>query len=159
MTIRDLRADELDFLDEMLYAALAWRPESELPPRELVLEHPQVVIFRRAWGRAGDVALLAEEDERLLGVCWCRLFTVAEHGEGFYDEATPELAIGVVQEARGRGVGASLMAALHERLRAAGTGRASLSVDPANPAKRLYERLGYVDVGPGDRKGLMLLEL
>ena len=42
MEIRDLRRDETDFLRQMLYTALAWRPDVELPPREWVLEHPQV---------------------------------------------------------------------------------------------------------------------
>jgi len=38
MEIRDLRRDETDFLRQMLYTALAWRPDVELPPREWVLE-------------------------------------------------------------------------------------------------------------------------
>jgi GNAT superfamily N-acetyltransferase len=54
----NLRADETAFLREMLYAALAWRPGVELPPREWVLEHPQVAPFHVAWGRDGDTALM-----------------------------------------------------------------------------------------------------
>jgi hypothetical protein len=38
--IRDLREDELDFLRDMLYAALAWRPGVELPRPELGVEAP-----------------------------------------------------------------------------------------------------------------------
>ena len=54
MEIRDLRPDETSFLRDMLYTALAWRPNVELPPREWVLEHPQVAPFHTAWGRGGD---------------------------------------------------------------------------------------------------------
>ena len=76
--IRDMANGEIAFLQEMLYAALAWRPDVELPSREWVLEHPQVVIFHKGWGRAGDTALVAEEDGRPIGAVWCRLFTKAD---------------------------------------------------------------------------------
>jgi len=65
MVIRDLENGEAAFLQEMLYAALAWRPGVELPPKEWVLAHPQVVVFHEEWGRSGDVALVAEENRRL----------------------------------------------------------------------------------------------
>lgn len=159
MVIRDLRPDEVPFLQEMLYAALAWRPDVELPPREWVLEHPQVAPFHAAWGRGGDTALVAEEHGAARGLAWYRFFTEAEHGEGFVDEATPEVAVAVVDGLRGRGIGGALMREIHERAREQGVERISLSVDPANPAKRLYVRLGYVDFEPDDENGRMVLEL
>jgi ribosomal protein S18 acetylase RimI-like enzyme len=157
--IRELVDGEAGFLREMLLAALAWRPGVELPPAEWVLAHPQVSVFHEGWGRAGDTAFVAEDDSRLVGAAWYRFFTNESHGEGFVDEATPELAIAVVDGCRGRGIGRRLMEALHERARADGLPRLSLSVDAENPAKRLYERLGYVDYEPGDDLGRMILEL
>ena len=118
LLIRELTDDDLGFLREMLYAALDWRPDAELPPIEFVLAHEQVVIFHEGWGRAGDTALVAEENGRPVGVAWYRFFTEAEHGEGFVDEDTPELAIAVVEQSRGQGVGRSLLEAMHERARA-----------------------------------------
>ena len=159
MLIRDLRADEVAFLREMLYAALAWRPNVDLPPLEVVLEHPQVAPFHLGWGRAGDTALVAEDADVLVGLAWFRFFTDAEHGEGFVDESTPEVAVAVVDGRRGRGIGGSLLDAIHGRAREQRVARISLSVDPDNPARRLYERLGYVDLQPGDAKGRMVLEL
>ena len=157
--IRDLRDDELEFLREMLYTALDWRPDVELPPREFVLAHEQVVIYHEDWGRDSDVALVAEEDGRPIGAAWYRFFTEEVHGEGYVDEETPELAIAVVDGYRGHGVGRALMDALHERARQAGLERVGLSVDADNPAKRLYERLGYFDYKPNDDLGRMILEL
>jgi GNAT superfamily N-acetyltransferase len=159
VTIRDLRADEHAFLGEMLYAALAWRPDTELPPIEFVLAHPLASMFHAGWGRAGDTALVAEEDGQPIGLVWYRFFTDDEHGEGYVDAETPELAIAVVDGHRGRGVGRSLMEAMHERACGAGLGRISLSVDADNPAKRLYARLGYVDYEPDDDLGRMVFEL
>src|SRR5262245_22336608 len=143
----------------MLYTALDWRPDVELPPREWVLEHPQVAPFHTAWGRDGDVGLVAEQEGGACGLAWYRFFTESEHGEGFVDEATPEVAVAVVDGHRGRGIGRALMLALADRAREQGIDRLSLSVDPDNPAKRLYRRLGYVDLEPGQENGRMLLEL
>ena len=156
---RDLGADEIGFLREMLYVALDWRPDVELPAAEWVLAHPQVVVFHEGWGRPGDTALLAEEDDRRVGLVWYRLFTEGVHGEGFVDERTPEVAIAVVDGFRGRGIGGQLMTAAHERARRDGIDRLSLSVDADNPAKRLYRRLGYVDYEPDDGLGRMVLAL
>ena len=157
--VRDLRADEMPFLEQMLYVALAWRPDVELPPREWLLAHPQVVVFHAGWGRAGDVGLVAEEGGEPVGLAWYRFFTDEEHGEGHVDETTPELAIAVVDGYRGRGVGKLLMETIHARARAHGVARISLSVDRDNPARRLYERLGYVELEPDDENGRMVLPL
>ena len=51
------------------------------------------------------------------------------------------------------------MDAIHERAQAARVVRISLSVDADNPARRLYERLGYVEYEPGGPDDRMVLAL
>jgi GNAT superfamily N-acetyltransferase/DNA-binding transcriptional ArsR family regulator len=159
VVIRDLEPHEIGFLREMLYAALAWRPDVPLPPAEWVLAHPQVSVFHEDWGRAGDTALVAELEGRLVGLVWYRLFTEAAHGEGYVDAETPELAIAVADGHRGQGIGRRLLLAAHERARADGLTRLSLSVDADNPARRLYASVGYREYEPEDGLGRMTLEL
>ena len=159
MVIRDLRSNEEGFLRDMLYAALDWKPGRWLPPKFLLVRIPQVAIFHRGWGRPGDTALVAESGGAPIGLVWYRFFTEADHGEGYVDDATPEVAVAVVDGHRGKGVGTALMEAIHARARDDGVSRISLSVDHDNPARHLYERLGYVPLAERDDDDRMVLEL
>jgi GNAT superfamily N-acetyltransferase len=60
----------------------------------------------------------------------------------------PEVAVAVVPESRGRGVGGALLDELVTRSSAAKRGL-SLNVHVRNPALRLYERKGFRTVGQG----------
>jgi GNAT superfamily N-acetyltransferase len=157
--IRDASPDDLPFLREMLYTAALWRPDGDRPPLEFALAHPQLVIYHQGWGRSGDTGLVAEVDGEPVGAVFYRLFTQAEHGHGYMDDETPEIAIAVREGHRGQGIGAALLTAIADRACRDGIKRLALSVDPDNPAKRLYERSGYVDHIPEDEHHRMLFDL
>jgi GNAT superfamily N-acetyltransferase len=162
VTIRELEQSDVPFLREMLCAAIFWRPRRRWRPRvprRLVLLHPEAALYHRDWGRPGDAGFVAEADGRRIGAVWYRFFTEEKHGDGYLDPDTPELAIAVADGHRGCGVGRRLMEAIHERARRDCLGRIALSVDDANPARRLYAALGYEEYEPGDGKGRMVLEL
>ena len=160
MHIREATPEDVPFLREMLYEAAFWEPGAERLPFEDALAHEQLARYHEGWGRVGDVGFLAVQDATPIGAAYYRLFTIDDHGHGYIDDDTPELAIGVVASQRGRGVGRALMEAIAERGRLDGLARIALSVDPANPAKRLYASLGYVDYGdPDDGHHRMVLDL
>ena len=142
-TIRSLTPEDQPFLYEMMYQSI-FIPEGEtLPPRDVV-QQPAIRKYVETFGRPGDLGFAAIDDETggQIGAAWARLLAAEEHGYGFVDEATPELVIALLPAYRGQGIGTALMA----RLMAAAQGRypaISLSVWPANPAYRLYLRLGF----------------
>jgi ribosomal protein S18 acetylase RimI-like enzyme len=127
----------------MLYEAATWRGEPR-PPFEEVLARPEISVYLDAWGRAGDTALIAEDENgERLGAAWYRLFTVDAHGYGFIDSSVPELTVAVPAALRGRGIGTALLLALIKQASDHGLSTLSLSVEKENPALRLYEHLGF----------------
>jgi len=134
----------------MLHHAYYWR---ERVPGSLVSR------YVRGWGRPGDTAVIALEGGFPVGAAWYRLFRTAEPGYGFVDEETPELAIAVVPSKRGHGIGDELLQALLAKATAGGYGRLSLSVEPGNPARKLYERHGFEVVDERPEAWTMVAEL
>ena len=87
------------------------------------------------------------------------VFGLEEPGYGFVDEQTPELAIAVVPSKRGHGIGDELLQELIAKARDAGYQRLSLSVEPGNPARKLYERHGFSVVDEGAEAWTMIASL
>lgn len=159
IAVRPATSDDLEHIQWALCTALDWNPERAFPPVEFVLQHPEALRYHRDWGRDGDLGVVAEAGGEVVGVAYCRLFTEDDHGHGYVDERTPEVALAVRADARGMGVGTRLMNELAELARAQGIAQLSLSVDAANPAARLYERLGYREVFADEGGRRMTLEL
>jgi GNAT superfamily N-acetyltransferase len=157
--IRPAGEADLPHLQRALYEAVAWNPQRELPPYEVVIAHPELARYHEGWGRRGDLAVIAERDGDIVGASLCRLFTEENHGHGYVDDETPELAVAVWDGHRGEGIGTRLMGAIEVAARAAGFSRLSLSVDADNPARRLYDRLGYQELSVDDEGVRMLKEL
>jgi ribosomal protein S18 acetylase RimI-like enzyme len=103
--------------------------------------------------------VIALENGFPVGAAWYRVFSDDEPGYGFVDEGTPELAIAVVPSKRGHGIGDELLKELLAKAKAAGYGRLSLSVEPGNPARKLYERHGFDVVDEGAEAWTMVASL
>ena len=134
MTIRELTADDLPFLRDMLVAALDWRPGGVAAAARRACSRTRRSSSSTRAGGAPATRASSPRRTAPVGAVWWRLFTEDAHGEGFVDERTPELAIAVVDGPRPRDRPA-LMEAMHEHGRRAGVARVSLSVEPENPAK------------------------
>jgi GNAT superfamily N-acetyltransferase len=52
---------------------------------------------------------MASAGDAVVGVAYCRLFTEADHGHGYVDDQTPEVAVAVRDGWRGRGLGTRLL--------------------------------------------------
>ena len=150
---------DVEHVKRALFEAVSWNPERELPPYEFTIAHPQLARYHEGWGRRGDLAVIAEDGDDVVGASLCRLFTADDHGHGYVDDETPELAVAVWDGRRGEGIGTRLMDAIEGLARKAGFAQISLSVDSDNPARRLYERLGYERLSEDDDGVRMLKAL
>lgn len=164
IALREARPDDEAFLWEMLVLAAHMAADGE-PSVELAQQHPFLAKFVRGWGRPGDLGLIAEAADGLqpIGAAWLRHLSGAEQSYPAVDPAYPELAIAVLPAYSGAGIGGRLLARLIALARSAYPGIV-LSVRADNPARRLYERHGFVVTGEivnrvGTRSQVMELRL
>jgi len=145
--IRSLYENEFSFFLDMLYESI-YLSENK-PPREDLLYSPHLKKYHEGWGRKGDRAFVAvDEENRPIGAAWYRVFSGEVKGYGYVNDQTPELGIAVTEHARGKGVGYLLMTKLFEQAMEDGYPSLSLSVDPANKAAvKLYKKLGFTKCG------------
>ena len=145
-TIRPIAPEDAPFLWEMMYHA-AYLAEDGATSAEAVRGIPFLAKYAEGWGRAGDLGFVAVETaaDQLVGAAWVRRFSAEQKSYPQVDESIPELAIAVLPEHTNRGVGTRLLARLLEAARAVYPA-VVLSVRATNPARRLYQRVGFVDI-------------
>jgi GNAT superfamily N-acetyltransferase len=95
----------------------------------------------------------------VIGSAWCRTFAVADAGYGFVASDVPEFSVGVDPGWRGKGVGTALLSVVIGQARQLGVRAISLSVEDGNPARRIYDRAGFVPVGRNGGSDTLLLTL
>jgi ribosomal protein S18 acetylase RimI-like enzyme len=135
------------FLWEMLYYAahVDEEPDGSI---EKARHNPFLAKYVAHWGRPGDLGVIAYEvgTLQMLGAAWLRVFIGAEKNCLEIEDGTPELAIAVVPSCTGKGIGAQLLTQLLDAA-AASYPALYLSVRATNPAKRLYDRFGFIVIG------------
>lgn len=142
-SIRPLANEDESFLWEMLYQAAHMAEEGETSV-QAVRNHPNLAKYVKGWRRGGDMGFVAIKlnCNQPIGAAWLRLWTGKDKGYGYVDDRTPELAIAVLPEYRGKGVGTQLLTRLLVAARATYSS-VSLSTRATNRAIHLYKQLGF----------------
>lgn len=157
--LRQGSSTDLDFLKEMLFEAFFWDTSIRCPMLSSFCEDAEFSKLLAGWGRRGDRAVIAEEGGIRVGAAWFRLWTSELHSYGFVDENVPEMGMAVRPDYRSRGLGHSLLDVLVQSARTDGFPALSLSVNPSNWARHLYESMGFRKVGESGTSWTLLLTL
>ena len=160
VVIREALREDADFLARMVAVAFDWRAGVPVRSVPAVLDASETARYVAGWPHAGERGVVAEvAGPHRVGAAWWRYLPVDDPGYGFVDVDVPELSLGVASDHRGQGLGTALMRNLVALARAERLRALSLSVEPDNVARRLYERLGFVQVGTNGGSMTMLLDL
>lgn len=139
VNIRRMHPDEAGLLREFLYQAI-YLPAGAEPPSRSVVDLPELQVYIENFGtRTRDFCLVAEVDGKVVGAAWSRIM----EDYGHIDNDTPSLALSLLPDCRGQGIGTRLLNCLLALLQNQGYQRASLSVQTENPALHLYQRAGF----------------
>lgn len=154
-TIRPLHPEEAHLLHNFLYEAI-YLPEGTPPPPRSVIHLPELQVYIQNFGiQPDDHCLVAETSNNVVGAVWVRQM----NDYGHVDDHTPSLAISLYKDFRGHGVGTRLMKGMLDLLYGKGYRQVSLSVQKANPAVRLYARLGFEAVRETEEEYIMICNL
>ena len=155
INIHSIQKNEYPLLEDFLYNAIFLPPGTQPPPREIIF-NPDVFIYIDGFGdKPGDCGVVAKQDGKIIAAAWTRIIPAYGH----IDDYTPELAISVLSEYRGQGIGTMLMTRLFEMLRERGYKQTSLAVQQKNAAVRFYKRLGYKVIRKNDEEFIMVKRL
>ena len=155
MVYRELMSSEYDLLKDFLYEAIYIPPGVE-PPNRTIVEQPELALYYDGFGTGrADHCLVAEDAGKVIGAVWTRIMD----DYGHVDDETPSFAISLFSEYRGQGIGSQLMVKMLELLKWQGYERASLAVQKANYAVKMYRNVGFKTVDENAEEFIMVCEL
>lgn len=150
--IRKWKDGEQAFLEGFLYEAIFIPEGVEAPSREII-RLPELQVYITDFGkRPDDICFLAEVDGKVAGAVWVRVM----EDYGHLEDGVPSFAISLYKEYRGKGIGTELMKRMLQELEGRGYEKASLAVQKANYAVRMYQNVGFEIVGENEEEYLMM---
>ena len=151
-TIREMNTTEYPLLNDFLYEAIFIPDGVEVPPKSII-NSPELQVYVSDFGtQEHDHALLAEVNGKIVGAVWVRIM----NDYGHIDDTTPSFAISLYKEYRGQGIGTAMMKDMFTTLKNAGYKQASLSVQKANYAAKMYLKLGFEIVSENEEEYIMV---
>ena len=149
--IRQMLPQEYPLLENFLYEAIFIPNGAAPPPREILVDPHLQIYIDRFGTMKDDWALAAETNGKIIGAAWVRI--IKDYGH--LDDETPSLAISLYKDYRGQGIGTSLLKEMLAFLAARGYKQVSLSVQKANYAARLYQKMGFAIVRENEEEWIM----
>ena len=142
-------------LEDFLYEAIFIPEGMEVPPRS-VISLPELQTYIKDFGLLkDDFALVAEIEKQIVGADWVRII----NDYGHIDSSTPSLAISLYKDYRKHRIGIAMMKEMLNLLRNHGYKSVSLSVQKANYAAKMYQKLGFKIVNENKDEWIMICHL
>ena len=152
--IREIRKNEYSILFDFLYEAI-FIPEGMDKPPKSIIEQPELQVYIEDFGKKDDWCLVAEVKGKIVGAVWVRIMD----DYGHIDDETPSFAISLYEEYRNMGIGTALMRDMLELLKNKGYKQTSLSVQKANYAVRMYQKVGFEVIDKNEEEYIMVCRL
>ncbi|NBI83604.1 GNAT family N-acetyltransferase [Clostridiaceae bacterium] len=153
--IRPISAREVKLLQDFLYEAI-FVPEGLSVPPKSIINQPELQVYITGFGtKKDDIGLAAEIDNKPVGAVWVRIM----NDYGHIDNDTPSFAISLHKDYRGLGIGTALMKEMLRILKDRGYKQASLAVQKANYAVKMYQKTGFEIVDENEEEYIMLCRL
>lgn len=150
--IRQIKENEYGVLEDFLYEAI-FIPNGVLPPPKEIINRPELQVYIADFGkRKGDMGLVAEADNKIVGAVWVRIM----NDYGHIDDETPSFAISLYKEYRNYGIGTALMKEMLKALAQAGYKQASLAVQKENYAVKMYLNVGFTVFDENEEEYIMI---
>lgn len=154
-SIREMKETEYDLLNAFLYEAI-FIPEGMTPPPMSIINEPELQVYVSGFGlQKHDRALVAEVTGKIVGAVWVRIM----NDYGHVDDRTPSFAISLYKEYRGQGIGIEMMRKMLSVLKDCGYEQASLAVQKANYAVKMYQKVGFEIIDENEEEYIMINHL
>ncbi len=155
MIYRALKTSEYDLLKDFLYEAI-YIPEGVDPPGRDIVKQPELALYYEDFGSGkADHCIVAEDAGKVIGAVWTRIMD----DYGHVDDNTPSFAISLLEDYRSQGIGTQLMKQMLLHLRESGFEKASLAVQKANYAVRMYKKAGFKVIDETAEEYIMICDL